>query len=126
MFQRLVALLVLCLGLSAVNVDAANPSGRWVGTWTSTTTGHQGALRARIRPVDSDTYRAIFAGRFAKVIPFVYPAKLERVPGTCNSYQSTTRLPLLGEYRMNATVTENRFNATFGGKKDSGVFQMSR
>lgn len=126
MFHRLFALLFVCLGLCSLNVDAASPAGRWVGSWSSTSTGHQGALRARIRPVDSDTYRAVFAGRFAKVIPFVYPAKLERVPGTCNCYQSTTRLPLLGEYRMTATVTANQFNATFGGKKDSGVFRMSR
>ncbi|MCA9136715.1 MAG: hypothetical protein KDB00_08150 [Planctomycetales bacterium] len=119
-------MLLLCLGLPSLTLEAASPAGRWVGTWTSSSTGHHGPLRARIRPVDSDTYRALFAGRFAKVVPFVYPAKLERVPGTCDCYKSTTRLPLLGEYRMTATVTANHFNATFGGKKDAGIFQMSR
>ena len=126
MTSRLVAVFLFAICFTLPNLHAANPSGRWVGSWSSSSTGHQGPLRARIRPVDSDTYRALFAGRFAKVVPFVYPAKLERVPGTCNCYQSSTRLPLLGEYRMTATITANRFNATFQGKRDVGQFRMSR
>lgn len=119
-------LIGICLAAPLQNGFAASPSGRWTGSWSSASTGHRGPLRARIRQVDQDTYRAWFAGRFAKVIPFVYPAKLDRVPGTCNTYQSATRLPLMGEYRMTATVSGNRFNAVFQSKKDRGVFQLSR
>ena len=126
MFRLLYAILFVAACLASATLHAASPSGRWSGSWSSASTGHKGPLRAHIRQVDSDTYRAVFTGRFAKVVPFVYPAKLQRIPGTCNQYQSSTRLPLLGEYRMNATVTSNRFDATFRGKEDQGVFQLSR
>lgn len=122
---RVIAFTVLTF-FSFAWVDAGDPSGQWSGGWRSESTGHQGTLKARIRSVDNNTYRALFTGRFAKVVPFVYPAKLTRVPGTCDCYQSTTRLPLLGEYRMTASVKSNRFVATFRGRKDRGVFDMSR
>ncbi|TWU08130.1 hypothetical protein [Stieleria varia] len=126
--RRFIALGIFVVAtLGGSTLLASDPIGRWpTGSWSSSATGHQGPLRARIRQVDSDTYRAVFAGRFAKVIPFVYPATLTRVPGTCNCYQSSTRLPLLGEYRMTASVTQNRFYATFQGRKDSGIFRLSR
>ena len=106
--------------------EAASPTGTWRGGWSSESTGHKGALRARIRPIDADTYRAVFVGRFAGVIPFIYPATLQRVPGQCDCYTSSQRLPLLGTYRMTASVSSQRFYATFGGKKDSGTFDMQR
>lgn len=109
-----------------VSSQAASPSGKWRGHWSSQATGHSGVLRARIRQVDANTYRALFSGRFAKIVPFIYPAKLQRIPGTWNQYQSRTRLPLLGEYRMTATVGENQFHARFQGRRDGGVFQMQR
>ena len=108
------------------NVQADSPSGVWRGRWNSQSTGHRGPLRARIRPVDSDTYQALFVGRFAGIVPFVYPAKLHRVPGSCDCYTSSQRLPLLGTYRMTANVTSNRFYATFGSQKDQGTFDMRR
>tara|TARA_R110002049_G_scaffold285698_1_gene466677 strand:- start:51965 stop:52360 length:396 start_codon:yes stop_codon:yes gene_type:complete len=110
----------------APEVQAASPTGSWRGSWSSQSTGHKGALRARIRPIDANTYRAVFTGRFAGIIPFVYPAKLQRVPGQCDCYTSSQRLPLLGTYRMTASVTPNRFYATFGGRKDQGTFDMRR
>ena len=124
--RRLALAVAIGFVLLSTTVSAANPSGRWLGSWSSATTGHNGPLRARIRQVDQDTYRAWFAGRFAKVIPFVYPSRLERVPGTCNCYRSSTRLPLMGEYRMTATVSGNQFNAYYESKKDRGMFHLSR
>lgn len=103
-----------------------SPAGVWRGTWSSRSTGHQGPLRARIRQLDSHTYRAWFAGRFAGVIPFVYPSKLNRVPGTANLYQTSRRLPLMGNYRMTATVTPGRFDANFQSRNDQGTFRMTR
>lgn len=103
-----------------------SPVGVWRGTWSSRSTGHQGPLRARVRQLDSHTYRAWFAGRFAGVIPFVYPSKLSRVPGTANLYQTSRRLPLMGNYRMTATVTPGRFDAQFQSRNDQGTFRMTR
>lgn len=103
-----------------------SPVGVWRGDWSSVSTGHQGPLRARIRQVDSHTYRAWFSGRFAGVIPFVYPSRLERVPGTANRYRSSQRLPLMGNYQMTATVTPGRFDATFSSRNDRGMFRLTR
>ncbi len=120
-------LVILCtlavLTFFATEGWAASPTGSWRGSWSSQTTGHRGPLKARIRQTSNDTYRAIFVGRFAGVIPFIYPAKLERVKGTCDCYTSSQRI---GSYRMTATVTPNRFHANFQGRKDSGTFDMSR
>ena len=116
----------VCIGWGHASAVAASPTGRWVGSWSSSTTGHQGALRARIRQKDADTYRALFAGRFARVVPFVYPAKLQRVPGTLDRYRSSTRMPLLGEYRMTAQISGNQFQAWYAGKRERGVFRMTR
>jgi len=111
----------------ATETLAASPAGLWRGNWSSQSTGHQGPMRARVRQIDQHTYRALFVGRFAGVVPFVYPAKLERVPGYCDYYRSSQRLPLLGTYQMNATITPHRFHATFsGGDGDQGTFEMSR
>ena len=125
--NRFALLFLIALSLTLAGTsDAASPQGRWRGSWQSQTSGHSGPLKARIRPTGTGTYRAIFVGRFAGVVAFVYPAKLDRVPGTCNQYSSSQRLPLLGTYRMSAQVTGNHFHATFQGKKDRGTFDMSR
>ncbi|MAI74368.1 MAG: hypothetical protein CMM01_26205 [Rhodopirellula sp.] len=106
--------------------SAASPTGKWRGSWNSGATGHSGPLKARVRQVDHDTYRALFVGRFAGIIPFAYPARLDRVSGTENQYTSSQRLPLLGTYRMNATVTNSHIRAKFQGGRDSGTFNLSR
>ena len=108
------------------SLSAASPTGKWRGSWSSQSTGHSGPLKAHVRKIDQDTYRALFVGRFAGVIPFAYPAKLDRVSGTSNQYTSSQRLPLLGTYRMNATVTSSRIRANFRGGRDSGTFSLSR
>ena len=116
--------LFFALCLSSTEAQAASPEGRWRGGWSSESTGHKGTLRARVRPSGPDSYKAVFTGRFAVVIPFIYRADLKQVPGTCDCYTSTKKLPLLGTYRMTANVSQNRLYAVFQGKKDKGVFQI--
>lgn len=125
------ALLIACALLSlsfsgARDTNAASPSGSWRGSWSSETTGHRGPLKARVRETGNGNYRAVFVGRFAGVVPFIYPASLTRVPGTCNCYRSSQRLPLMGTYQMTASITGNRFYATFSSRKDRGVFDLKR
>lgn len=111
-----------------VHLAAANDgvAGRWQGNWTSAATGHSGPLRASITPLPNGDYRAIFAGRFAKVIPFVYPARLSSVPGAPGQYTSSQRLPLMGTYSMTASISSHIFHADFRGRKDAGTFRMTR
>ncbi|MGB7346088.1 MAG: hypothetical protein WBD20_17860 [Pirellulaceae bacterium] len=123
--QGACAAIVLVLATSGV-ASADSPTGRWRGGWHSDGSNHQGTLGARIRPTGPDSYRAVFYGRFAVVVPFIYRTDLHRVPGTCNCYTSTKQMPILGEYRMTASVSQNRFYAKFRGKKDQGTFDLSR
>ena len=121
-----VVVTLVSLVATSPSLSAASPTGKWRGSWNSGATGHSGPLKARVRKVDHDTYRALFVGRFAGIIPFAYPARLDRVAGTENQYTSSQRLPLLGTYRMNATVTSQNIHANFKGGRDSGTFNLSR
>ena len=128
-------MLVLVCALVPVVASAGSPmsgtahagdaSRGWRGEWRSATTGHHGPLRARLRPTTDGGYQALFAGRFAVVVPFVYRANLEPT-GYPGQYMSVKRLPLMGEYRMQATITPRGFHATYQSGKDQGVFQMGR
>lgn len=123
----LVAVVVLISGATA-SAQPPDASGRWSGYWISDKNGHTGPLKAKIRQLDADTYRASFRGRFAKVIPFWYSTKLE-VAGTGDGVvilSASQQLPLMGEYRTTATVTGTNFDATFASRKDSGRFVMTR
>lgn len=111
----------------------AKPTGKWKGQWKSETTGHHGPLKAKIKALDNGHYRAIFAGRFFKIIPFIYPTKLERIAehdsgeqDSAERLRSVQRLPLLGTYRMDASVTEDKFHAEYKSKRDVGTFKLSR
>ena len=106
---------------------AGEPTGRWKGRWSSSSTGHSGPMRARITPTESGTYNAVFAGRFAGVIPFVYRA--EMVPtqswnGTV--YVTEKKLPLLGSYRMQSIVPGSSLNANWSAVGDTGQVHMHR
>ena len=118
------SLLMIFSMVSLSRADEAN--GRWRGSWSSADTGHRGPLRAVIRQSSTGGYEALFVGRFAGVIPFAYRADLRPVAGAVGRYTSTKRLPLLGEYNMQATISDHAFHATFRGGRDVGVFQMRR
>lgn len=128
-----IATILLSLICSSEKAFADPSDGRWKGEWKSEVSGHHGPLRARIRKLDSDEYRALFAGRFFKIIPFVYATKLHRVPQNDSSespsgerLRSIQRLPLLGTYEMEAVVTKDKFHAEYKSKRDSGIFSLSR
>ena len=122
------ALVMLAATALAGSASAKAVSGRWSGYWVSDRTGHTGPLHARVRPLDADTYRAAFLGRFAGVVPFWYSTKLH-VVGTGDGVillAARQRLPLIGEYRTSAVVTAAGFDATFTSRSDSGRFVMTR
>ena len=112
-----------CLQTQPAEAQAA--SGVYRGGWQSSTTGHRGPMNVRLRQQSSGEYRALFTGRFAGVIPFVYRAKLEPtvVPG---HFVSERRLPLMGTYRMSAVISPGGFYASYTSRKDVGSFQMRR
>lgn len=120
-------LLVLAASASVAVSRADEPTGRWKGRWSSGTTGHSGPMRARVTPTGDGTYKAVFAGRFAGVIPFVYRADMHPIEtwdGTV--YVTEKKLPLLGSYRMNAIIPGGSFQANWSAAGDTGQVSMQR
>ncbi|HXD86596.1 MAG TPA: hypothetical protein VN641_08890 [Urbifossiella sp.] len=113
-------------GIASAQPPALN--GKWSGYWVSDKNGHTGPLHGRFRQLDANTYRVVFRGRFARVIPFRYATKMH-VEGTGDGVVllgASQRLPLMGEYRTEATATATDFNATFTSRKDGGRFVLTR
>ena len=120
-------LLVVTASMFVSSARADEPTGRWKGRWTSGTTGHSGPMRARVTPTGDGSYKAVFAGRFAGVIPFVYRADMQPMEtwdGTV--YVTEKKLPLLGSYRMNAIVPGSSFSANWSAAGDTGQVNMQR
>ena len=124
---------ITTLSLISVSATSGNdrlPTGRWRGEWRSESTGHHGPLRARVRQLSPTSYRAIFSGRFFKVIPFIYPTKLSVIAAEgetqAEQLESIQKLPFLGTYRMEATVTSDEFKAKYESRRDVGTFNLSR
>lgn len=125
---RLALLTGWLLVLGVVPTFAQQPvAGRWVGEWVTDTNGHRGPLRAKVTPAP-DGYDVRFAGRFAKVIPFVYRQHLTRIgtDGETVFLAAERRLPLFGTFRMSATATGTTFDATYSTGKDHGRFVLRR
>lgn len=125
--------LAACVVLAGVTTVAAaqsppDPSGRWSGSWVSDTTGHSGPLHARVRPWGVDTYRVVYTGRFARVVPFRYATTM-RVTSRGEDVlvlAGGRRLPLLGEYRSVAVATADQFVAGFTSRRETGRFVLTR
>lgn len=123
------AALASVIALCAASVTSAQPPavGRWAGEWVTDTNGHRGPLRAQVTPA-GDGYDVRFAGRFAKVIPFVYRQHLTRTgtAGGTEFLSAERRLPLFGTFHMSAVVTATTFDATFTTGRDHGRFVLRR
>jgi hypothetical protein len=131
----MLCLSVLFLTASVIRADEPKPapappdaSGCWSGYWISCTSGHKGPLSAKICKVGDNCYEAHFRGRFALVVPFRYKATMEVTgqDGDKLLLTSSRRLPLMGKFEMNATVTATDFVAEYTSRDDRGQFIMKR
>lgn len=118
---------VVASGLSQLAI-ADELGGQWQGGWRSCANGHKGRLNASFCRIDSTHVRAKFTGTFAKVLPFRYRPVLDIVheePGLI-VLQGNKKLPVVGNFQYNATISGNQFSATYRSKRDNGVWQMRR
>jgi hypothetical protein len=109
--------------------SASDPSGVWRGEWVSSSSGHQGPIKAHIRQVDDCTYRACFCGRFLHVVPFGYSVPMKVTGRTASGATILTAqswLPGFGDFTCRATVSQCHFNACYWSPKDNGRFTMTR
>ncbi len=115
------------LGVMASAAPGQDLSGRWKGTWTSAANArhgeHQGPLRVRLVPTGPGTYRGWFAGRFFKVIPYLYRAEVQQYGSTA---VSTRRLGPLGEYRMTLQVGPGSMRGGWTAAGERGSIQLRR
>lgn len=108
---------------------ADSPVGRWKGQWSSQSTGHQGPMRATIRPNGQGGYDARFSGRFFVVIPFTYKVSMQSALDAAGNVRLIANKPLgpmLGSYRMDSTVTGSSLLGSFSAAKDTGTVSMRR
>ncbi|MDG1873338.1 MAG: hypothetical protein P8J27_05475 [Mariniblastus sp.] len=118
---------IFLLMLSQVTL-ADGLEGQWRGGWQSCTNGHKGRLSAQFCRIDANHVQAKFNGTFAKVVPFRYRPILKVVheePGLI-ILQGSKKLPLMGSFEYNATITGGEFSATYRSRRDNGVWQMHR
>lgn len=126
---RTVAAALLGLVLVAAPAGAVDLSGSWSGTWSSTSTGHSGPLRATFTPCGEGRYSVDFAGRFFKILPFRYSVVLQVVEDTGDEVTlagSSFLGRLFGTFTYRATADACHFTADYRSKKDCGMFRLRR
>jgi len=123
------AFLVLgCLISPPASAFAQDLSGCWHGTWDDCNSGHSGPLRATISKCDDQHYRAVFTGRFFKVIPFRFETVLE-VTGQADDkvlLSGESRLGMFGTFRYSAEASSTNFTANYSSRRYEGQFLLSR
>lgn len=105
----------------------------WQGTWTSAG-GHRGELRCIVaaapstQPSPQVTYTARFNATFWKVFSGGYTATLSGTrEGDVTHLSGDHDLGLfLGKYHYEATITPDRFDATYRTIGDHGEFHLTR
>jgi hypothetical protein len=131
--------LVGLTGCSTFNRDwqaaAASPAptnsiaGRWEGQWVSDHNGHNGRLRALIRPLDNGQYEARYHAKYGGIFSFGMAAKLD-VKSAADGQWKFSGVEHLGgfygEYRYEGQATTTNFFSTYKASVDHGTFRLTR
>jgi hypothetical protein len=126
---RMAFVLGIALVPSFATAQEPDLTGRWSGYWQSDKNGHTGPLNARFTAKPDGSYRVVFTGRFAKIIPFIYATTFQASsagPDMLNMSASQNLGPGLGTFDTNGYATSSNFDARFSARGDSGRFVMSR
>ena len=108
--------------------EVDSPEGPWIGSWTTKTNGHTGDLRAIVSENANGeydfkyhaTWGKIFSGGYRVTYPATRSGSTYKVDGEQN-------MGLFGTFRHRATISGNRFDATYSNDKgDLGEFSMKR
>ena len=128
MIRTAFALVVLFVFPAMAFAAPPELAGRWSGYWVSEESGHNGPLHARFIPLDDQTYRVRYHGRFARIIPFIYSTKMIIAGATDEAVLLTAseKLPLFGSFQTSALATATSFDANFSSRGDAGRFVLTR
>ncbi len=110
--------------------ETVAPAGPWVGTWTTTTNGHTGNLRAIVTPAEDKPgeYDFRYHATWARILSGSYKVRFPvRRSGGVHRIDGDQKLGIFGKFRHRATISKNRFEATYSNDKgDLGAFEMKR
>src|SRR5262245_2119925 len=109
-------------------LSAQDLTGHWCGTWNDCKSGHEGPLRAVFCKCEDGQYRAVFTGRYFKVIPFRFAITLEVVDHQDGKVHlaGQSRVGLFGNFSYNAVATDADFSASYSSRRYQGQFLLSR
>jgi hypothetical protein len=113
----------------AQGLDSTGLSGRWTGTWTSESTGHQGRLRCIVTPRGGEAYDARFHAIYCGIIPFESSVRLTAVErGGMWRFRGEKDLGWVagGAYTYEGEADSEKFMARYVSAKDRGAFEMTR
>ncbi len=103
--------------------------GPWEGRWVSEKSGHQGNLRAVIKPVEDNNYRARFKATYSKIFKFTHSVLLETTKTNGQyRFEGDADLGWLagGRYQYEGNASETNFYSKYRSKHDHGYFLMKR
>ena len=139
--MRLVSLLLITTALlgcntfeqrwnAAANVDTSTDAmiGRWEGSWTSTKSGHSGALKAVIERDEVDVYNAYFNATYARILTFKQEIPLNaKREGDRVTFQGEADLGgIWGKYQHDGYVKGDVYFSNYTSASDRGTFEMTR
>ncbi len=130
--MRAAMLLVFLLGAcTASSMPAQDLSGVYRGRWTANASErrpeHGGAMRVRLRSQGThgtpQSYRGVFMGRFAVVIPYFYRADVTQVG---NQLHASKKLGPMGTYQMRLHSSTHGINGSWSAAGSSGRIHLQR
>jgi hypothetical protein len=117
-------------GLTAAD-HSATIEGPWEGRWESHAGHGGGSLRCVLTKTGADTYFLRFRAGYWGIFQADEETLLRAAPGSTPTALKATGESDLGylkggTYRYEATITPNKFDATYQSAYDRGVFTMTR
>lgn len=120
--------------VAARPVPATDFTGPWSGTWHSQPTGHSGKLRAIITPAEGTAagepglYEFYYHATWATILRAGFRASFEVEQEKDGVFRVSGEHALgrRGRYRQDATLTSDRFDATYDAGIDQGTMVLRR
>jgi hypothetical protein len=108
-----------------------SPFGPWSGTWTTTTDGHSGNLRAIVTPVADrpDELAIRYHATWGRNLSGTYRARHRMTSRPAGRFEiaGTEKIGLFGTFTHKAVIRGGRFDATFSSSKgDLGHYSLGR
>ena len=115
--------------LSSLPNTANTIEGPWEGRWQSQSGHGGGKLRAILTKAGPETYVARFHAGYWGIFESDQDT-LFRVTGTTSPFKATGESDLGalkgGTYRYEATISPEKFDATYKSEDDHGIFSLER